>query len=111
MLKYKPLSRRTDYIYTGEPMDEIRHQEWIHDLQDFISYWNQELDDISRRKVDSDECSEIMDSFHKNMDFLLLRRPADIVEEDFIGQLRPLLNKLDSSLAMALCSVKFENTT
>jgi hypothetical protein len=103
---------RSIYITIGEfLMESPIVTQWNHDLQDFIAYWNQELDNIRRRRVDSNECVEIMDTFHKNMDYLLLRRPAEIIEDEYIGQLQPLLNKLDASLAMALCSMKFETSS
>jgi len=85
-------------------MMPVNEKEWTHDLQDFIQYWEKEVDELKERKVNSDECCEIVELFHRDRDLLLSRRPSAFTDEDVIVQIEPIANKLDVSLAMALCS-------
>jgi len=83
---------------------------WMQDFQEFISFWEKEVDVLKERKLDSEECCEIADLFHRDRDLLLCRRPTTMFEEEIISRLEPLANKLDASLAMALCSIKFDDS-
>ncbi|MFH1101275.1 MAG: hypothetical protein V1726_04485 [Methanobacteriota archaeon] len=82
---------------------------WMQDLQEFISYWEKEVDVLKERKLDSEECCEIADLFHRDRDLLLCRRPTNVFEEEVVSRLLPLTSKLDVSLAMALCSIKLKD--
>jgi len=79
---------------------------WAHELIEFIQYWEKELDALKEKKLDSDECSEIMDLFHRDRDLLLCRKPLGFVEDGVMMQLTPLSVRLDASLAIALCSTR-----
>jgi len=78
----------------------------MQDLREFLMYWEREVDMLKEKQLDSEECSEIADLFHRDRDLLLCRRPLGVAEDDIASRLQPLAGKLDASLAMALCSMR-----
>jgi len=86
-------------------MELTDEEKWSLDLQQFISHWEKEVDGLQEKQLDSDECGEIVEQFHKTKDMLLCQRPVNLTDDNVLSKLEPLTNKLDNSLAMALCSI------
>jgi hypothetical protein len=84
-------------------------QTWMKELQDFISHWEQESEEIKERKLNQKECFTISESFQRDRDGLLARRPVGLSDEEVLLRLKPLDGKLNSSLAMALSSTPDKN--
>jgi hypothetical protein len=91
-------------MYLVTNMDLNVEDNWVKDLHEFISLWEHEINNIRNMRLNSDECSEIMEIFHRDMDLLLCRRPVGFLD-DIVSKLEPLSNELDTSLAMALSGV------
>ena len=87
-------------------MEENVEETWMRELQEFISHWENEVNSIQEQQLDSRECSNIVEHFQRERDLLLCKKPVGISDEHSVIRLEPLANKLDASLAMALCSIK-----
>lgn len=85
-------------------MNDDTIQQWTDDVQAFLTYWQQEVVIIKARKLGVVECAEISDHFRNHMNQLLIRRPSGTMHVDVLGEFELLINKLDNSLARALCS-------
>lgn len=82
----------------------LEGENWYAEVEDFFVRWNEEADSIKEKVLDSIECSAITKMYHKNQDDLLLRRPVDLADQTLMRRFEELDNKIQSSLAMALCT-------
>jgi hypothetical protein len=83
-------------------MEEV----WVKDVCEFISHWEHEVDSLRQQQVDVRQCREIVDVFQREKDLLLCRKPVSVSDQSVMTRLTPLSSKLDTSLAMALCSTR-----
>ena len=74
-------------------------KDWLDELENFISHWEQETEIIKDKTLDFEECCRITDVFRDDWDGLLLKRPPGMADDDFL-RLEQLDNKLNSALAM-----------
>jgi len=82
-------------------MDVDLGQIWMKEFYDFVSHWEKEIDSLKSMKINPEECNLICESFHKDKNMLLCRKPSSFNDDELISKLNPLVNKLDSCLAMA----------
>ena len=83
--------------------------DWVTDIHAFINHWEREVETIKNQQLDADECNEITKLFQQDKDMLLSKRPVDISDEHALMEIQPLADKLDASLARALCSVSIKH--
>jgi hypothetical protein len=83
-------------------------EKWYNELDEFVSRWENEVEELKDKKLNAKECTEISKMFHNGEDSLLLRRPVGLSDRTVFNRLETLNNKLHSSLAQALCSVSSE---
>ena len=91
-------------IYLVVHMESSSEENWVKDLHEFVSHWEEKVANIKEKRLGSQECTEIADLFQKDQEVLLSRRPVGVSDDHVFVKLQPLANKLDASLAMALCS-------
>ena len=74
---------------------------WRLNVENVISRWERETETLKDKTLNPDECHKISDMFHKDTNWLLVRKPAETIDDDIITRLDQLDNKLNSTLAMA----------
>jgi len=79
-------------------------ENWLDELEKFISHWERETETIKERTLDPEECNKISDVFHRDSDGLLVRRPVGISDDEIFTRLERLDGKLSSALAMVCAS-------
>jgi len=85
-------------------MDFESNERWYAELEEFISRWENEAEELKQKKLSTDECTMISKMLQKGEDELLLKRPAGFSDLTVSHKLDDLDKKLNSSLAMALTS-------
>ena len=85
-------------------------ENWLDELEKFISHWERETETIKERALDPKECNRISDVFHKDSDGLLVRRPVVISDDEIFTRLERLDGKLGSALAMVCTSSELKTT-
>ncbi|MEM0493152.1 MAG: hypothetical protein QXS02_04265 [Candidatus Thermoplasmatota archaeon] len=83
-------------------MDMDPHQSWIKEFNDFVTYWEREIDSLKNTAIDPDECNVISELFNRDKNILLCKKPSSFTDDEFISHITPLTTKLDVCLAMAL---------
>jgi len=79
-------------------------KDWWDEFEKFISRWEGETQSIMEKSLNPEECNKINDIFHRDSDSIMVRRPADISDEEIITRLEELDGRLNSVLAMACTS-------
>ena len=87
-------------------MESTSAEEWTKDFQNFLEYWLNEVDVLKEKHLGSEECYQISDLFQRDRNILLCMRPTSISDDELVSKLQPLTQKLDTSLAIALCSMR-----
>lgn len=83
---------------------------WLNELENFISHWEEETKTIKDQTLDPEECYRISDVFHKDSDGLLVRRPIEISDDEIYTRLEKLDGQLNSALAMSCTSSELKST-
>jgi len=86
---------------------EPESKTWQQEAEYFITRWEIETEQIKEKNLDPDQCCLISDTFHRDSDGLLIKKPVVPVHNDILARLDQLENTLNSTLAMVCtCSKK-----
>ncbi len=86
---------------------ESESKTWRQEAEYFITRWEIETEQIKEKNLDPDQCCQISDTFHRDADGLLVKKPAAPIHNDIVARLDRLENTLHSTLAMVCtCSKK-----
>ncbi|MEM0467389.1 MAG: hypothetical protein QXL17_06995 [Candidatus Thermoplasmatota archaeon] len=81
-----------------EPEDESKN--WRQEAEYFITRWEIETEQIKEKELDPEQCCQISDTFHRDTEGLLVKKPATPVHHDILVRLDQLENTLNTTLAM-----------
>lgn len=85
---------------------EPESKTWQQEAEYFITRWEIETEQIKEKNLDPDQCCLISDTFHRDSDGLLVKRPVNFSDTDILVRLDQLENTLNSALAMVCTCLK-----